>query len=76
MSWTNTRDEDQDNPRADVRDDKYKAKCRSLIMREQRRLGWSYREIADFWSGKWHPEQVKRLIERVPRQVKSLESVA
>lgn len=76
MSWTNSRGEACDSPRAEVKDEPTKERFRARMMRQLWREGWSFREIADFFTGQWYHPQVSRLIRCVEEQTEKEKSVA
>lgn len=79
MSWTSSNGEQVDTPRSDVKDPDMIRRARARAMVEMRRQGWSYRNIAEFFSGSWHPQEIKRITQKVPQEAlrrRSFESVA
>ncbi len=75
MSWTTIHGEQVETPRQEMRDEVIQSKARGLAMRGLRDQCWSLRQIAEFFSGQWHPQQVKRLIEQTKAGTKAQESL-
>ena len=75
MSWTDSNGAPVETPRQDMRDDVTKGRIRGLMMVALHKQGWSLREIAEFFSGRWYHTQVRRLLDQTSESIKAQESM-